>query len=99
MNSLLLADELRVKVAEDALKINAKTPMDFEWANLHYATQNSDLTQQQIKNLDQLKRINQEEKIITENESAKLSSAEEKTNDENLSDDGTGPKVWEGMGK
>lgn len=70
MNSLLLADEFRVKVMEDALKmgLQAKTPSDWEWERLWYPTQSvlnvfdSEKEQQNqmiIKNLDQLKRLNQ----------------------------------------
>uniref|UniRef100_A0A914KI95 Uncharacterized protein n=2 Tax=Meloidogyne incognita TaxID=6306 RepID=A0A914KI95_MELIC len=62
LNSLLLADEFRSKVLEDALKINSQTPDDFEWSPLQYVTLNDDLTQKSIRNLDQLRKMNKQEK-------------------------------------
>ncbi|CAK5036675.1 unnamed protein product [Meloidogyne enterolobii] len=62
LNSLLLADEFRSKVLEDALKFNSQTPDDFEWSPLQYVTLNDDLTQKSIKNLDQLRKMNKQEK-------------------------------------
>ena len=100
VNALLLADEFRLKVMEDALKLDAKTPAGFEWSPLYYVTQNSDQTQQQIKNLDQLKRINQEEKI-SDNcgwETARTLSADYELEDTSLDDvekDGFEIGVWD----
>lgn len=55
-----MAEEFRVKVLEDALKMNSQKQKFFEWDILNYPT-NNDQTKQQIKSLDQLKRVNKEE--------------------------------------
>uniref|UniRef100_A0A914HEZ6 Helicase ATP-binding domain-containing protein n=1 Tax=Globodera rostochiensis TaxID=31243 RepID=A0A914HEZ6_GLORO len=80
-NSLLLADEFRVKIMEDALKMSecAKTPSaEWKWGPLCYnvpqangcvgeAEQQKPHQQIIIKNLDQLKKINQEEEGLKKN--------------------------------
>ncbi|KAL7074663.1 hypothetical protein ACQ4LE_005973, partial [Meloidogyne hapla] len=79
LNSLLLADEFRSKVLEDALKLGSQTPSDFEWTPLQYVTPNDDQNQKSIRNLDQLRKINQQEK---ENEVAmECDTVEEKGNE------------------
>jgi hypothetical protein len=82
LNSLLLADEFRTKVLEDALKFEAQTPNDFEWSPLQYVTQNDDQTQKSIRNLDQLRKLNQKEKenvILMDRDNFEIDSFEENT--------------------
>lgn len=61
----MLADELRSLVMEEAFGIaSMKFSDSFEWDVLRYPTSNSDTAQKPIKNLEQLKRINIEEKRL-----------------------------------
>lgn len=62
-----MADEFRVKVAENALKLDPKTPRNFKWDNLHYSTQNNEHIEQH-KDMEQLKRINKEEQLKQKDE-------------------------------
>lgn len=57
LNALLLADELRARLMSEALGREPRTPADFQWDTLRYATANSETEERPIKNLDQLKRI------------------------------------------
>lgn len=59
---MLLADEFRSKVLEDALKLSSQTPDDFEWNPLQYVTSIDGQAEKSIRNLDQLRKMNQLEK-------------------------------------
>ena len=91
LNSLLLADEFRSKVLKDALKLVSQTPNEFEWTPLQYVTPNDDQTQKSIRNLDQLRKINQREKeneVVLDCDSDEMDSLKENTDENNTATGG-----------